>query len=149
MLATSKSNSIPLSRERKDHFRGRRGASPSLLIASKDLLSVCLEGGSEGGASVLIFRVVAQATCVKLKSTIALSIQHHTQVNLRAISVADPALQLARDSGLPPSLELVWIATGRRIPLISPPQESEGGRTKCAMYLGSNNRVEMWCMHVF
>ena len=87
---------------------GGERPSLSLLIAihPQDLLS----GDSEGGASVLIFRVVAQATCVKLKSTIALSIDAASEVNLRAISVTDPALPPG--SGLQPlSLKLVWIAT--------------------------------------
>ena len=85
---------------------GRERPSLSLLIAPKDLLS----GDSEGGAPVLIFRVVAQATCSKLKSTMALSIDAASEVNLRAISVTDPTRPPG--SGLrPPSFELVWIAT--------------------------------------
>ena len=68
------------------------------LPLSADCPQDLVSGDSEGGAPVLIFRVVAQATCSKLKSAIDAA----SEVNLRAISVADPALQ-ARDSGLSPS----------------------------------------------
>ena len=100
-LATSKSNSIPFSREREDHFRGRRGAS---LPLSTDCPQDLLSGDSEGGASVLIFRVVAQATCSKLKSTISpsRSMQHQRSISARYLSLIPPSLQ-ARDSGLSPS----------------------------------------------
>ena len=87
---------------------GEGGERPSSLSTD------CLQRSvwrRQRGASVLIFRVVAQATCVKLKSTIAPSIDAASEVNLRAISVPDPALQAG--AGLRPlSFELVWIATG-------------------------------------
>ena len=70
---------------------GEGGERPSLslLIAPKNLLS--------GGASVLIFRVVAQATCSKLKSTIDAA----SEVNLRAISVTDPPSRRGTLASLP------------------------------------------------
>ena len=93
-LATSKSNSIPFSREREDHFRGGRGAS---LPLSADCPQDLVSGDSEGGAPVLIFRVVAQATCSKLKSTIDAA----SEVNLRAISVTDPPSRRGTLASLP------------------------------------------------
>ena len=105
---------------------GEGGERPSLslLIASKDLLS----GGRQRGGSVLIFRVVAQATCVKLYSTIAFSIQHQRSISARYLSPIPPSRL-----GTPASLPRVGLVSNGQPgspSFLLPQRVKEGGRER-------------------